>query len=161
MPYAVVPVFTNVQQFYVRALGLVDTDITRFVILNSMPPPVVVPTALEQQIANTANVASDGATAVQLVPLGVNGTLQHLEIFVACGGAVAQFHRTLFLKDGSVAPVTVAQSQVDVAKDATMDVLAISYQNVNIPFTNGLHFTQGGDAGAEGYISLNALYRTP
>jgi hypothetical protein len=154
-PVATFPVFSNQTQFFVSAPAAGPSDVTRFGVLNSMPPPVALPeTVPPTQTASAANLRADITTAQQIIAAGVNGTLTGYTISFAFASAPAGTVAYEF-KDGTGAVLFAA--------GATASGLAVNVQGVALRFVNGVTFNViGPTLGAAGSLAIvNAYYTVP
>lgn len=159
-PYTIVPVFSNQTMFYLSSPNAESEDVTRFGILNSLPPPVAVPTTEEQQFANSyqADITSSGS--LQLIPTSVNGTLEN--VMIACdiydtsvgtSGTVV-----MTLKDGK-GNVIARGSAATFATAANVSLF--QGQMLRVRFQNGLVVQWTSVSIVNGALTANAFYRTP
>lgn len=156
-PKLIIPVFTNQTQFYVQALGTVlSTDITRFSIHNTLPPPVAVPTTQEQNAAVvTGSLLQPGTTAI--VPAGTNGTLEGISITATVTNAAAQFACLFSLQDGSSKSLWsgyIAGTTGGAFNDNW------NLNQLNVRFSNGINLVQSGSSPG-GQVQCNLYYRKP
>lgn len=163
-PKTICEVFTNQTQFIVQAFGTVTSgDITRFSILNFVPPPINVPEGVEQEIASVDTIAFDGASTTAIIPAGVSGTIESLQLFVTNAAALEDFHYLAQLQDGATTPNVIARFQLDLKSGNAFSGVVVSYPACAIRFQNGLNLVQTRTIGTmnEGFISGNILYRSP
>lgn len=157
-PKSIVEVFTNQTQFYLLAIGPVPGDITRFTILNSLPPPVAVPTSQEQNSAVVNNIPANAVTTTTLVPATVNGTVE--SISVGYQGASGTGGSGVFeIRDG--ANRLIAGGQVGNA-GSNLNATPLNLADIRVRFTGGLVFkitTAEPQAGSAYFVNL--YYRTP
>lgn len=160
-PKTIFEVFTNQTQFYVQA-GLNNqvvesTDQTRFSIHNSLPPPVAVPITVEQETVAANNLAADGATAYNLIPAGINGTIESIQVLRTSPITTTGTQR-FGLNDG--AGHSIAVGQFDATTGQSHNDVLLSINPCHIRFSNGLTLTQSG-ANVGGSYCVNILYRQP
>lgn len=156
-PKCIVPVFTNMTQFYVWCPGARDTDTTRFSIHNLMPPPVSVPFTIEQQIISNSNIIGDGATDAIMIPAGVFGTLESIQV-LRTGPITIAGAQQFSINDGNN---TLNFGGTFAAKvDNYCNTIMLDLQGMHIRFDNGLTFNQSGDS-MGGAWTVNGLYRLP
>lgn len=89
----VFPVFTNALMFYVSAPGAALGDLTLFEVLNSMPPPVPIPSDLTQTVDAVALVSLSANADTQILPVTKFGLINSLSLvfaFVSVGTASVQ-----------------------------------------------------------------------
>lgn len=158
-PNTVIEVFSQQTQFYVVAAGPISGDITRFQILNFLPPPISISVSTEQQTAIVSGISAAAAGNTQIVPAGVNGTLQALEIHFGVANAAADSNADIQILDGN--GKLIAQG-VAFVKNATSSLTTlVSLQDIAVRFENGLIATVGGLLIASGQFNVNAYYRLP
>lgn len=163
-PLVIVPVFTGQKQFFVVALGEEPVDITRFQLLNFVPPPIAVPTSQEQNNASANNVAITGSgAALQVIPLGVSGTLEDIQMSVAIVSATSAGASSFSLQDGSSPPKQLAWASVAGANAASFSANILSLSPAAIRFNNGVTLAQFGAWNPSGaaFLTYNILYRVP
>ena len=161
-PKTIVPVFTNQTQFWLSCSNAQSEDITRFSILNSMPPPVAIPTTQEQNAALQSDVttASSGSpSSTQIIPIGVNGTIENIFITYniyanATGGSVSWA-----LVDGNGKTVCKGYNFGNLNNWASG--ISFSLSDMRIRFQNGLSFNWSSQSVAAGASDINVFYRTP
>lgn len=157
-PYNVLPVFSNQEQFWIKARGAINGDITYIGVLNFAPDPIAVPITIQQKnaVVASANIVNGNT---QLVAAGVNGTLQALNVNVNSLTPPANFTASIQIKDGTGALIWSG----NVSNTTTGNVVAelVSINGLNIRFVNGLIITIGGAAAASGQFNVNAGYITP
>jgi hypothetical protein len=152
------PVFTNALMFYASAPGCAAGDITIIQILNSLPPPVPIPPTEQQNTASVTGIATSAGTT-QIVPLGVNGTLNSLSInCVGTSGGTAGSYNVV-IRDGTgknIWAVTVAPPA-----SATINP-TFNIPGLNVRFVNGLvcvvNFVSNAPTGG---VIVNAYYSSP
>lgn len=164
-PATIVEVFTNQTQFFVTNLGEQTEDITRFSILNFLPPPIAVPTTQEQNTVNSAGISSAVSGTTAIVAAGINGSIEgvHINWFTSVN-ASANWSltdgtgKTLFT--GEVAGGNYNNGTIGLAVDQFLNVLDID--DVRVRFTNGLNFNiVAGTAATIQFFNVAILYRTP
>lgn len=155
-PKTIVEVFTNNTQFFVVATGALASDVTRFSIHNTLPPPIAIPISVEQQTLFNNNIVADGATPATLLANTINGTLEALQIFrtgpITTGGT--QFFT---IQDGAGNPISAGQFSSGV--QAVYGII-LDLADMHVRFSQGLTFSQTGANLGGGYV-VNALYRAP
>jgi hypothetical protein len=159
-PKVIVEVFTNSTQFYLVGEGTEPEDITRFSLLNFVPPPVSVPTTQEQESAapTTTDVGSAPAGTTQLIPAGISGTLEGLTLNGAFStGGIAGF--TWDIEDGNG---TIISQGKWVQDTGIIAPLILSLNPIRVRFQNGLIFRwTASSMTSPNYVIANAVYRTP
>lgn len=163
-PKTICEVFTNATSVAViagfQSEVVLATDVTRFILHNSLPPPIAVPISEEQNVASVAAAVADGATPVQLVPVGTNGTLEGISVYRAspAAGIAGPAAQAWAIQDGT--GKTFASGTFAGGNLSSWNVLLLNMTNVRYRFSNGLAFVQsGGNLG--GTYSINTPYRTP
>ncbi len=161
-PADIFPVFSNQTQFFLKVLNTnaQSEDVTRFIILNTLPPPVSVPVSTAQDAASPLDlVMAAGTTA--LVLAGVNGTLQGLNVSVSVNDPTNVFQMNIQVEDGNGA--IIASFPIGGQAGASINAMMISLTPINIRFNNGINIVQSGTApsGSTGVLGVNAVYRIP
>lgn len=161
-PYAVFPVFSKSLEFYVVAgiNGEVveSNDTTRFSMFNFVPPPANLPLSQEQNIASVTGIDM-GTASTQLIPAGVNGTLE--DAFVSLAMAASNTGSgTFIIQDGS--GKNIGQGSVQVSSGSKINLTPLFQLNAGgVRFTNGVKMLCTQSATLGGTISANLYYRTP
>lgn len=163
-PYVLVPIFSRSLQFFVQAgiNGEVveSNDVTRFTLFNFVPPPVVIPAAVEQSVVSNAALVADGATTTQMIPVTTNGTLESIYLYRAspAAGIAGPASQTWAIQDNT--GKIFFQGTFAGGNQSSWNVPLLQLANLNMRFTAGLKFTQtGGNLG--GTYSLSLGYRAP
>lgn len=165
-PYVLVPLFSRSLQFFVQAginSEVVESnDVTRFTLFNFVPPPVVIPAAVEQSVVSNAALAADGATNTVMIATPINGTLESIYLYRAspAAGLAGPGAQTWAITDGASSPKTFFQGTFAGGNLSSWNVPLIQLSGLNMRFTNGLSFKQTG-AALGGTYSLSLGYRTP
>jgi hypothetical protein len=158
LPAAVFPVFTNATQFFVSSPLAETEDVTRFQILNFVPPPVVIPQATQQEAENFNDVPIDGATSQVLVGPTISGTIEGITVYCTITSAGATATDRIKIVDGN--NNIVAASQINVTSGQAVNTFVIQLNPARIRFQGGLTFEQsGGNPG--GFFSITLLFQTP
>lgn len=158
---AIVEVHTRSLQFYLVA-GIdgqvVESEyITRFAILNYLPPPVVVPASEEQNAAVVGGI-SFATPSTQIVPTGVSGSIENAYFSLGVNASNSG-NGTWQLKDGG--GNVLAQGSVAFSSGDKFNIALYTLTNGHIPFNNGLVFTCTETAVLGATINVNLYYRTP
>lgn len=156
-PYVLVPVISRSTVFYLATLGVTETeDITRFQILNVLPPPVSVPTSQEQESISDNSIDASTVGTTTMLANNVNGTLEFLSVFLASGTppGFVKFN----VQDGA--------GKVIGSGNVGTNTENVGYLLINMPmsvrFSQGLVFDITSSTISPGSIfTVNALYRTP
>ena len=139
-PKVICEVFTNTKSFYVIAGfdGEVTegTDTTRFSIHNSLPPPIAIPLSPAQDAASANNIDGTVAATTQLIPPGVNGTLETLAVIAQLANTTGDIG-VWVIQDGN--GNIIAGSQV-VSSSAASNVAPFVLSDIRVRFSNGLQF---------------------
>jgi len=164
-PYVLVPIFTKSLQFFV--ISGIDNeevesgDVTRFSMLNFVPPPVVIPASSEQNAAveNLIDAATVGS--VQLVPATTSGTLEamciFMQFFAASGiGTYATWH----IEDGT--GKVIVGGRDGAVDNMQQNVAIVNMTGLAVRFQGGLKFViDDSTVTAGSTYSANVYYRTP
>ena len=160
-PKVICPVFTNQTQFYILAPMAQTTDKTFFSILNTLPPPIAVPTTQEQNVAanNSISIISSGSPGTtQIVPAGVNGTLEGLFVGWTMGGSTATYMQWQ-LVDGASNVVAGNQATLGAGQGSGT---GFDLTDLRVRFVNGLKINwTSQNVGYTSFLAVNAYYRTP
>lgn len=158
-PKIIVPVFTNQRQFWLTAPNAESEDITRFALLNSLPPPIAVPTTQEQNFDVFINTNVAGSSNTQLLAAAINGTLENISVNFCCGGdaGVSNFQWTI--QDGNSNVIAGGQ----VRANANQNTPQLSLNDLRVRFQSGLKliWTNSGNLGVNAVLPINLYYRTP
>lgn len=153
------PVFTNALMFYAAAPSAILGDKTVFQAFNSMPPPVPVPASLAQNAVTVTGIAMVAGTT-QVIPTGVNGTLNTLSVSANPVGGAAAAELEITLIDGGGKIVWAGNMGVppNGNTNPTYDLT-----NLSLRFTNGLSALISNVSGvfSSGFIVVNAFYSKP
>lgn len=165
-PYAIIPVFTNQVQFYVISPNAQSEDVTNFTILNTAAPPVAVPTTQEQNFNYVAGIdISGGSGSTQLIPAGINGTLEGLFASGTIGTVSTGVNATVTIEDGNGKVLAVGYMAVTGGAGGSgviNNVTLFSNSDMRVRFNNGvkIFWTLSGTP-SPANVSANAYYRTP
>jgi len=158
-PNTIIEVFSQQTQFYVVAAEPIATDITRFQILNFLPPPVSVSVSTEQQTAIIGNINSGGAGVTPIIPGTVNGTLQGLSVEFGISSPAGDSNAVATFTDG--AGKLIARTPVFVKTAIPANVVLLNLTNLAVRFEGGIDCTISGLLIASGEFNVNAYYRIP
>lgn len=166
-PRTILPVFTNQTNFYLMTEGtVIASDVTRFAVHNTLPPPIAVPFTQQQNVAATGGLVVDLTTTHDLIPNTVSGTLENACVSMTNTVVGGSHYNGLFtLIDGA----STILGQWSWASDSSTDQIANSIvwqvTAVHLRFVDGLQLTQSAIYGSitpdQTYISPNLYYRTP
>ena len=161
-PKTIIQVFTNQTQFYVVCPKSLSSDITRFSILNYVPPPIATPVTQLQNAANVAGISTTTSGTQQVIPAGVNGTIEGAVMTSTPNAAAAQTaYYTYQLVDG--ASNVIAQANDWCSPGTNRAAIVFQNTNMNVRFSNGLSvvWTVVGTGGTQSSLAANIYYRTP
>lgn len=168
-PKVIVPVFSNAKSFFVMAQGatVLPEDATRFIVHNTLPPPLAVPTSQEQNVAAIIGIECDGTTLTEILPAGTNGTLECGNIQFSStinGTAFSTTGYTLQDGDGRVLGVmTWAMSGEEADANTPENAKVWDVSGVHLRFTNGLYIQQSTIYGTldvdQVYMNVSLYYR--
>lgn len=164
-PKVIVPVFSQSNVFYVEAIGLViASDVSRFMLHNTVPPPIAIPTSQEQSVASVMAVNVTGVALTQVVAAGINGTLEGGSISFSSTINGTAFSTTGYVvKDGTgkvLAQLTWAMNgEADIPENAEV----WNVTGAHLRFQNGIVIQQSVIYGAvdvnQVYMNANLYYR--
>lgn len=159
-PYAVIPVFTNQTQFYITSPNALATDVTNFMVMNTLPPPIAVPTTQEQNFFNTNQINVVGAGSQQLIAANINGTLEAANISGYLDGGGLSPSVDVSLVDGTGA--ILFHGTASVQSDGVENVTYLNLSDLRLRFSGGLSlvWTNIG-VPAVAWVIPNLYYRTP
>lgn len=164
-PLAVVPVFSNALQMYVSAPNALSTDVTRFQILNYFTMPTDIPEVATRNASSSgANVITQATnTTFQLIPAGINGTLQLLQAWLSVSTNPASPVQFVFsVKDGAGTPKVLINQFNFVIPAANPKIDLVNMNDVNWRFQNGLVMpVQGASGTGSAILNILSLYNLP
>lgn len=160
-PYAVIPVFTNVTQFFIVSPNALSTDKTGFMILNTLPPPIAVPVTEAQNIADVDPIdVSITPGNTNLIVAGTNGTLENAFIYFNAWNNTAFVGRLIWqLVDGTGR--SLAQGRVNSEIGAVTQGVLFQATDLRLRFENGIYFTWTSSSWPDGHVSPCLYYRVP
>jgi hypothetical protein len=166
-PKLIIPVFTNQTQFFVSSPNAEPEDVTRFSILNFIPPPIAVPTTQEQNTASGAGINSTIAGTTQLTASTISGTLENVYITWFCSNAASctwalenGAGKVIFSGEVAGGNAPGGTEGVPAATDTWIEVLDI--QDVHARFQAGLKFVISNVNGTPlQFFNVFLAYRTP
>lgn len=159
-PYTVLDVASNQTQFVVVAKGAIVVDRTSFSILNFAPPPVAVPITRMQQNVAVGSIAVTGAGSTVIVPNTTNGTIQGLNITIACPTPSVAFNDAFTLADGSGKALWTGNAAQANSGSGFITSL-IDQQGLGLRFRAGLNLVQAGAATPGATLDVNVYYLIP
>lgn len=167
-PKVIVPVFSQAKDFFLlNQGGLLSSDVTRFILHNTMPPPLAVPTSQEQTVAAIAGVAIDGTTKNTVAAAPAQGTLiaGNLSFSTTVSGT-GHWGAQFTIQDGNGKVLGSAFGSGEFTSDQIQNALIWNVSQVNLRFTGGLFVQQALPYGAlgaadQGFYAVNLYYRTP
>lgn len=157
---AVVPVFTGQTQFFVSAPNAQSEDITRFQILNCLPPPIAIaPSSAQDVLASAAIALTVGTTT--LLASTVSGTIEGVNISASVRNPGGTWGLQFTYRDGTGTILWVAEMVGESGVSATAILAAMA--PVHIRFQGGITLAITGTApgGDGGFVTTNMPYRTP
>lgn len=165
-PKTICEVFTASKQFYlITALNsqvVLSNDVTRFILLNYMPPPIAVPTSEEQNVAALSAIVAGGSTvpSTTLVASTISGTLETLYVYRGSPqtGLSGPGSQTWSIEDGT--SKVFANGTFAGGNLSSWNVPVLQLSGLRYRFSGGLVFIQAGD-NLGGTWSVNAGYRAP
>lgn len=151
------PVLSNALQFYAIAKNAAAGDVSILQILNSVPPPIpITPSTLQSTAFATAVTFAAGNT--QIVPVGVNGTLEYISINLDVQTAGTAGAVDIVLLDQTH---TLWSVPINLPINSTAN-LPFNVGPLNVRFTGGIVFTIGPVTGFTGnFASVSLYYSTP
>lgn len=151
------PVLTNALMFYVASVGAVTGDRTVFQVLNSMPPPVAVQESAIQENNGVVGIALNANATTAVVPPGVNGTLELINLDIA--GLSATGNCQIALLDGNTpAKVLYITNAVSNTTGATLNY---NIGPMRVGFVNGINVAITGTTLTGGLLIVNVYYGVP
>lgn len=154
-PKIITPVFTNQTQFFVYAPTFRSEDVTRFSILNAVPPPIAVPVTSEQNAAVAGDVSLTATGFTQLVSPSVSGTLENAFFNYIIGNGQAEWYLTDSTGQALAGGIVIASTTV-FGSGTALDLKGIS-----VRFQGGLRFQVFATSSTSGTMATNLYYRTP
>lgn len=159
-PKVVFPVFSNMTQFYLSAPTAQSEDITRFSILNAMPPPIAVPTSQEQEaIGVTGGIDVTTAGPFQIVPASISGTLEGCFVSAWIDANASGGHLEVHFLDG--ASSYLATGTLGCQGSGTANGILFDNPNMRVRFNNGISISWAKTNLTSGLMMPNLYYRTP
>jgi hypothetical protein len=161
-PKTIIEVFTNATQFYLIGEGVATEDITRFSILNFLPPPISVPTTEEQNTASVSPIVITTPTSgsTQIIATNVNGTLEAAYVYAQLSAPTGNnCNLSWTLQDGT--GKVIAQGVDDRGAGSNPVDVLFDGNPLRVRFSGGVVFnwTASGQGGGNAYVNL--YYRTP
>jgi hypothetical protein len=159
------PVVTNSLSFFVEAAQAIDSDVTRFLVLNVNPPPFAISQPTLIQEAAVFNDIAPAAGATQIVAAGTDGTLRGLQVYYNLGATGGNW-ATWVLEDGNNNVLKGGQFADNAAASNTaVNAVGIDATGLDLPFVNGLKFVitikAGAGFAANSGLAVNVDYITP
>lgn len=158
-PVAVFEVVTNQTNFFVQAFNPEDGDVTRFAILNFLPPPIVLPvTQQPQSAAAFGAISATAAATTQLIPNTIDGRVEVLSI-IATLNSGSSGSTAYVLKDGN--GTVLNAGQVYSQNGTNQNVICFQASSLDLPFVDGLQFivTPGTGIASGSTFIVNLAYR--
>lgn len=151
------PVFTNALMFYCASVGAVTGDRTVFQALNSMPPPVAVQESAIQENNAVVGIALNANATIPVVPAGVNGTLELVNLSVSGLGPTGSCQ--IALLDGNTPPKVLYITNAT-ANTAGAPVY-FDIGPIRVGFVNGINVVISGTTLTGGLLIVNVFYGVP
>lgn len=159
-PKAIIEVFTNTRSFYVYAPNAESEDVTRFSMLNFVPPPIVLPITRDLDFASFNNIDASTVAATQIIPNTISGTIVAINITVNIGN-VSGNKTAVFDVIDSVPEVFFGGNVANFAGNNS-NFLITDLTDLSLPFEGGLQFNiTSTDLPSGSIFSVNVYYRTP
>lgn len=158
-PRTISPIFTNGSSFYVSCPTAEPGDVTRFQLLNTLPPPLSVAGGFEQEAGVSTDIPNDGATGGTLIADNISGYIENLNVYVTAADASAGGSYVYTFQDGN--SNIIAGFQVAVPEAGNINALVLNLQGVKLRFINGLTLVASGGDTELGHISINLYYKSP
>jgi hypothetical protein len=154
----VFPVFTGSTSFYVVALSEEPSDVTKFILLNQMPPVLVIPKGQFQDIAAFAGIVATGPSTTPIIPAGVSGTLEQISLVIVFNSTAAS-NVSGNLSDGNGVVIATFGAA---AATGQLNFQALNLDNISVRFGNGLNLVYTATSyPTGGELVVNVYYRTP
>jgi hypothetical protein len=151
------PVLTNAVMFYASAPNAIAGDTTIFQALNSMPPLIPIAPSREQNTAAAIGLPlSNGST--QLIPAGINGTLNSASMTIVPTGGASLGVVTLTLQDGAGRNLWTGTFEVPAGVTQSFPV---NLSGLFLRFQNGLKVIVSGATSVSGWATINVFYSVP
>ena len=153
------PVFTNALMFYVIGSQVSASDVTAFMVHNSMPPPVAIQPTQEQIAVGTATIPlTNGNT--QVIPTGIYGTLRggQLSLVLNLAATPSPQVATIRLVDGAGNLLWASAYSFPGSTDTT---IVINLPSINLRFFNGLSLDVSGSTMVGGAVVAMLYYGQP
>lgn len=160
-PYAVIPVFTNQTQFYITSPNALATDVTNFMVMNTLPPPIAVPTTQEQNFENSGRVNVSVSGNAVLLAAGVSGTLESVYINgIGLGIVGTAWSLDFSLVDGT--GTTIFSGTQGGSAGANQPFTMADLGDIRVRFSQGLKMVWSTFGTPDSvFIAANVYYRTP
>lgn len=152
------PVFTNALMFYAIAPAAIAGDTTILQVLNSIPPPIPIAPSVLQNHASVTGVPLQTNGNTQIIPAGINGTLNAGSITVSASAGATVGQVVLNLIDGKGA--LVWQTEVTSSANSRNDFV-FPLAGLNMRFINGLVLNIGASTMIGDWAVANVYYSTP
>jgi len=157
----ITPVFTNGQQFFVQGLGTDAADVTRFQVLNAMPPPLAIPRSTLQESAVVSNIPLTNGNTTLVGDGNTSLTIEGLVINGYTGTTVSATNYGLIFRD-LASPFTNLLEFVLVATGTSSPIGPFIINPLNFRTNGGLDLNISGiTTPGSGILTASVLYRTP
>ncbi len=159
----VFPVFTHSQSFYVVDKSGLSVDVTRFNVLNKMPPVLSIPKTSFQSALAAPSVNASVTGTTPIIPNGVSGTLEYLNVCAALIGVATISQISFLILDGSGATLGGGFVYCPAGVTNVVNAVPFTLSNGSLRFQNGLAIavTATPAPGAQSSLFVSALFRTP
>lgn len=151
------PVFTNSLTFYIIATNAGASDVTTFMIHNSMPPPVQILLSGQQNAATIIGISPANGTT-QIIAPPTSGTLNggSITIDYATGASAARLQLALVDGNSNMIWATTFSALAN-----TEGAQVIELSGLAVRFRNGLSLVISGSTLANNDVIVNVYYSTP
>jgi hypothetical protein len=165
-PDVVAAVFSNGRMFYVTAPNSLDTDVTRFQLLNYRMDPADIPLARNQQATKAAFIDFGTPPPLDLISTAINGTLNSANMNYALTptGVPGAVQHTVLLKDNRLGTPTFT-IPIPIAADGSINSMSnvLKLEGLNLRFKGGvwLDFTTSGVGNGSQLLGIFLTYLIP
>lgn len=160
-PYSIVEVFTNQTMFYLYAAGAEAEDISRFSILNFLPPPISISVTPEQNAVVVSGIAGQTVGDTALVGPTISGTVETIQVFGSILGESSTKQVAWNIQDGNGKVIAGCSNNAN-GDETNYNSIITDLQDIRIRFQDGLTFNiLASNIAAGSIFSVNLFYRTP
>jgi len=158
-PKTIVPVFTNQTQFWLSCPNAESEDITRFSILNSLPPPIAVPTTQEQSVASSGSInINTGSGNSTLIASTISGTIESIQVEAQIYSSPGVGYVIWILEDGNS---NIIARGNEVVNGGQLCFAPFMLSDLRVRFQNGVKFVWTATPPGSAQYNINLYYRTP